>query len=177
MATSGIEESAARLLTAFHDLSGGRLKQPVRLRSSEKPKEEGATQRAGMDPSSTEPDVAVRYLVNKKYVEPAGANAAGANVAYAITVPGMDRVRQMRGVEEPPSGRKKMSDKRQRQLVTGLAIVIAMVLTKPITRFIDEEIPERRGIRDDLTEAVLQGLVRTAAIFSASVLVRKLVSR
>jgi len=177
LTTSGIEESAARLLEAFHDLSGGRLKEPVRLRSSETPREEGAAQRVGMDPTSTEPDVAVRYLSNKKYVETASANKAGANVAYAITVPGMDRVRQMRGLEEPPSERNKMNDKRQRQLVTALSIVIAMVLTKPITRYIDEAIPERRGIKDDLLEAALQGLVRATAIFSASVLVRKLVSR
>ncbi|HET7480191.1 MAG TPA: hypothetical protein VFJ72_11815 [Rubrobacteraceae bacterium] len=172
MTTSGIEESAARLLEAFYDLSRGRLKEPVRLRKSDSPRAEGAAQRAGMDPTSTEPDVAVRYLLNQGYVE-----ATGTNAAYAITVPGMDLVRQRRGLEDPPSERKKMSDKRQRQLVTALAIIIAMVLTRPITRFIDEEIPERRGIKDDLLEAALQGLVRAAAIFAASAIVRKLASR
>jgi hypothetical protein len=67
-----------------------------------------------------------------------------------------------------------MSDKTQRRLLTLLAIVIAMALTRPVSRFIEEEIPERRGIRDDLTEAALQGLVRMVAFFAASFLVRRL---
>ena len=69
-----------------------------------------------------------------------------------------------------------MSDQTQKRLVTVLAIVLAMVLTRPVDRFIDEQIPERRGVKDDLTEAVLQGLVRMAAIFAASVIVRKVAS-
>jgi hypothetical protein len=55
-----------------------------------------------------------------------------------------------------------------------LAIVVSLVLTRPINRFIDEMIPERRGIGDDLTEAALQGLVRAASIFAASAIVRQL---
>ena len=35
-------------------------------------------------------------------------------------------------------------------------------------------IPERRGLRDDLTEAALQGLVRSASILTASVIGRQL---
>ena len=55
-----------------------------------------------------------------------------------------------------------------------LAIVIAMVLSRPVKNFIDEQIPERRGAKDDLLEAVLQGAVRMTAFFAASLLVRKL---
>lgn len=68
-----------------------------------------------------------------------------------------------------------MSDQTQRRLVTVLAIAMAMGLARPVDRFIDEQIPERRGVGDDLTEAALQGLVRMVAFFAASFLVRKLV--
>jgi hypothetical protein len=50
------------------------------------------------------------------------------------------------------------------------------VLARPINNVIDEQIPERRGIKDHITEAVLQGLVRTAAILAASVIVRRVAS-
>jgi hypothetical protein len=43
-----------------------------------------------------------------------------------------------------------------------------------LTRFIGEQIPERRGIRDDVTEAVLKGLVRAVALVVASIIVRQL---
>jgi hypothetical protein len=85
-------------------------------------------------------------------------------------------VREMRGLADPASseGGNKMSDQTQRRLLTGLAIGIAMVLTRPVNRYIAEQIPERRGIRDDLTEAALQGLVRAAAFFVASLVVRQI---
>jgi hypothetical protein len=68
----------------------------------------------------------------------------------------------------------RMDDKTQKRVQTIIAIVIAMALSRPVARFIDEQIPERRGAKDDLFEAVLQGAVRMAAFFAASVLVRKL---
>ena len=68
-----------------------------------------------------------------------------------------------------------MSEQAQRRLLSVLAIAIAMGLTRPLNKFIDEQIPERRGIGDDAAEAILQGLARTTAIFAASVLVRQLV--
>jgi hypothetical protein len=49
-----------------------------------------------------------------------------------------------------------------------------MILTRPVNRYISETIPERRGIKDDLTEAALQGIVRATAIFVASLVVRRL---
>ncbi len=67
-----------------------------------------------------------------------------------------------------------MSEQMQRRLLSVLAIALSLVLTRPINRFIAEMIPDRRGIGDDLTEAALQGLVRTVAIFAASVVVRQL---
>lgn len=67
-----------------------------------------------------------------------------------------------------------MNDQTQRRLLTVLAIAIAMGLNRPLNRFIDEQIPERRGMGDDAAEAILQGLARTTAIFLASVLVRQI---
>jgi hypothetical protein len=66
-----------------------------------------------------------------------------------------------------------MDDKTQKRVQTMLSIVIAMVLSRPVNRFIDEQIPERRGAKDDLLEAILQGVVRMTAFFAASLLVRK----
>lgn len=164
MTTSGIEESAMRLLEAFHDLARGRLKEPVTLGD--------AKREARMDSASTEADVAVRYLVNQRYLE-----AAGTGQVYAITVPGMDKVRQRRGLESAPNEGSNMSDKTQRLLVTVLAIGLSQVLARPLTRFIGEQIPERRGVKDDLAEAFLKGSTRMAAFVIASILVRKLASR
>ncbi len=67
-----------------------------------------------------------------------------------------------------------MSEKMQRRLLSGLAIAIAMGLSSPLSKFIDEQIPERRGLGDDVAEAILEGLARAAAIFLASVLVRQI---
>jgi hypothetical protein len=170
LATSGVEENAMRLLGAFYDLSGEKLTEPVPLGGPEMPGE-GAAPRADLDPESTECEVAARYLVNQGYIAPADA-ASG----YVITVAGFDRVREMRGIGGPaaPAGRSRMSDKTQKQLVTLLSIGISIGLSQPLARFIEKEIPERRGIRDDLTEAVLKGLVRAVALVVASVIVRRL---
>ena len=171
MATSGIEDVAMRLLGAFYDLSGHNPLKPVPIGAAESPPNDSAAKAAGVEPGSTECDVAVRYLLNQGYIEGTGAPSA-----YVITVQGIDRVREMRGLAEPASSRggNRMSDKTQRRLLTLLAIAIAMGLTRPVNRFIAEQVPERRGVRDDLTEAALQGLVRATAFFAASLLVRLL---
>ncbi len=70
-----------------------------------------------------------------------------------------------------------VSEQTQRRLLSVLAIGLSLVLARPINRFIDDMIPERRGIGDDLTEAALQGLVRAASILAASVIVRQLAAR
>jgi hypothetical protein len=170
LATSGVEANAERLLVAFYDLSGEKLTEPVPIGGPEMPGE-GAAPRADLDPESTECAVAARYLVDQGYIAPADA-ASG----YVITVAGFDKVRAMRGMGGPaaPAGRSKMSDKTQKQLVTLLSIGISIGLSQPLARFIEKEIPERRGIKDDLIEAVLQGLVRAVALVVASVIVRKL---
>src|SRR3712207_4701829 len=171
MATSGIEEVASRLLGAFYDLSGHNPLKPVPIGTPDSPPNESAAKTAGVEPGSTECAVAVRYLLNGRYLE---ETATPSN--YEITVQGIEKVREMRGLADPASskGGNRMSDQMQRRLLTVLVIVLTSVLTRPVKRYISEQIPERRGARDDLTEAVLQGLVRMAAVFAASILVRRL---
>src|ERR671910_590790 len=161
-ATSGVEEDAMRLLGAFYDLSEGKLTEPVPLGSPETPGQ-GASPIADLDPDSPECDIAARYLVDQRLTAPAESG-------YTITVAGFDRVGEMRGIGGPvaPAGRSRMSDKTPKQLMTLLSIGISIGLRQPLARFIEKEIPERRGIKDDLTEAVLQGLVRAVALVVAS---------
>ncbi len=80
-----------RLLEAFYDLSEEKLNEPVPL-GEPGDEREGAVTRAGLDPRSTETDVAVKYLLDQGYIEAADETSA----TYRITVPGLDRVRQMR---------------------------------------------------------------------------------
>jgi hypothetical protein len=171
MATSGIEEVAMRLLGAFYDLSGHNPLRPVPIGAPDSPPNESAAKTAGVEPGSTECAVAVRYLLNGGYLEETETSSN-----YEITMQGIEKVREMRGLADPASskGGNRMSDQTQRRLLTVLVIVLTSVLTRPVKRYISEQIPERRGARDDLTEAVLQGLVRTAAVFAASILVRRL---
>jgi hypothetical protein len=168
--TSGVVESAMRLLGAFYDLSDGKLTEPVPLGGADTAGE-GAAQKADLDPESTECSIAARYLVDQKLIE-----ARGQTSEYVITVAGFDKVREMRGMGSPapPAGRNQMSDKTQQRLLTIVSLVISIGLSQPLTRFIGEKIPERRGIRDDLTEAVLQGIVRAVALTLASVIVRQI---
>lgn len=168
MQSSGIKETATRLLGEFYDLAGGNPTTPVPLGAPDG--QEGAAARAGMNPQSTECQTAAKYLSNLGYIK-----AAGAGSAYTITVSGIDRMKEVR--DPLPEERKVMSEKTQRRLVSLLAIAIAMGLSQPVSNFIREQIPERRGIKDDLAEAVLEGLVRMTAIFLASVLVRQLTGR
>jgi hypothetical protein len=171
LATSGLEETALRLLVAFHDLSGGKLREPVPVGGLETPSH-GAAPRVGLNPDSIECDEAVKYLVNQGYLDPADSG-------YAITVAGIDKAREMRGIADPAASpeRSGMSDQTQKRLMTVLSIGISLILSQPLTRFIGEQIPERRGIKDDVTEAVLKGLARTVALVVASVLVRQLALR
>ncbi len=70
-----------------------------------------------------------------------------------------------------------MSDKAQRRLLSLLVIAIFLALDSPLKKLVAEQVPERRDPRDDVTEAVLQGLARTVAVIVASALVRQLAER
>ncbi len=177
LAESGVTDAAMRLLGAIHDLSGGKLYEPVPIVVSGEPTE-GAARKAGVDTDSTEDEVALRYLVNQGYVRASGDPAAGGGQDYELTVAGLDKARQMRGLGDPQQPeRGGMSDSTQKQLVTVLGIVGSQILARPLTRFIGEQVPERRGFKDDLTEAVLKGVARIAALTLASVIVRQLAMR
>jgi membrane protein len=93
MTTSGVEEVAMRLLGAFHDLSGHNPLRPVPIGAPESPPNESAAKAAGVEPESTECDVAVRYLLNQGYIKETYAPSA-----YTISVQGIDRAREMRGL-------------------------------------------------------------------------------
>jgi hypothetical protein len=84
----------------------------------------------------------------------------------------------MRGLGEPEAPeRTGLSDGTQKMLVTALGIVGSQILARPLTRFIGEQVPERRGVKDDVTEAVLKGIARIVALTLASVIVRQLALR
>lgn len=170
MTTSGIEDSATRLLTAFYELSGGKPGAPVPFRDSGTTGGEEAAARAGLDPASTECDITARYLANRGYIRATGEDS------YALTAQGVERIREMRTPEDDGDHgeRSGMSDKTQKRLMTVLAIGMTVAMSQPITNYIEKAIPERRGIRDDLLEAVLQGIVRTFAFFIASIFMRRL---
>jgi hypothetical protein len=66
-----------------------------------------------------------------------------------------------------------MNDATQQRLVTILAAGIAYLISQYVTdRLID--IPEQRGIKDDVLEAVLKGATTATSTILASVLVRRL---
>ena len=66
-----------------------------------------------------------------------------------------------------------MDDATRQRLITLLAAGIAYVISQQVTnRFID--IPEQRGIKDDILEAVLKGATTASSTILASILVRRL---
>jgi hypothetical protein len=91
MPTSGIEDMAMRLLGAFYDLSGHNPIQPVALGTPESPSSESAAKVAGMELGSSGLDVAVRYLLDQRYIKQADVSAT-----YTITIMGIDKVREER---------------------------------------------------------------------------------
>lgn len=65
-----------------------------------------------------------------------------------------------------------MNDEMQQRLVTLMAAGIAALLSRAVVhRFID--IPERRGIKDDVLEAVLKGGTTAVSTVLASLIVRR----
>jgi hypothetical protein len=66
-----------------------------------------------------------------------------------------------------------MDDATRQRLITILAAGIAYVISQQVTnRFID--IPEQRGIKDDVLEAVLKGATTATSTILASILVRRM---
>lgn len=66
-----------------------------------------------------------------------------------------------------------MNDATRQRLITILAAAIAYLISQYVTdRFID--IPDERGIKDDVLEAVLKGATTATSTILASVLVRRL---
>jgi hypothetical protein len=66
-----------------------------------------------------------------------------------------------------------MDDAKQQRMITLLAAGIAYVISQQLTnRLID--IPEQRGIKDDILEAVLKGATTATSTVLASILVRRL---
>lgn len=174
MAESAVRDAALRLLGAIYDLSGGKLYEPVPVVVPGDPAS-GAARKAGIDPDSTEDEVALRYLVDQGYVRAVGDPATGGGQDYELTVAGLDQARQMRGLGEPEAPeRTGLSDGTQKMLVTALGIVGSQILARPLTKFIGEQIPERRGVKDDVLEAVLKGIARIVALTLASIIVRQL---
>ena len=75
--------------------------------------------------------------------------------------------------ETASGGREEMDDATQQRLITLMAAGIAYVISHQVTeRYID--IPEQRGIKDDVLEAVLKGATTATSTILASVLVRRL---
>ena len=91
MATSGIEDSAMRLLGAFYDLSGHNPVVPISIGTPDSTANDSAAKAAGIEPGSTECDVAVRYLLNQGYLKESDEPSA-----YIITVTGIEKVRESR---------------------------------------------------------------------------------
>ena len=66
-----------------------------------------------------------------------------------------------------------MNDATQQRIITLVAAGIAYLITHQLTeRFID--IPEERGIKDDVLEAVLKGATTATSTILASVIVRRI---
>jgi len=66
-----------------------------------------------------------------------------------------------------------MNDTTRQRMITLLAAGIAYIVSQQVTnRFID--IPEQRGIKDDILEAVLKGATTATSTILASILVRRL---
>jgi hypothetical protein len=73
-----------------YDLSGHNPLKPIPISVPESLPNESAAKAAGVEPGSTECDVAVRYLLNQSYIKEADAPPK-----YVITVQGIDRVRDV----------------------------------------------------------------------------------
>ena len=66
-----------------------------------------------------------------------------------------------------------MDDATQQRVITVVAAGIAYLISHQVTeRYID--VPEQRGVKDDILEAVLKGATTATSTILASILVRRL---
>jgi alcohol dehydrogenase YqhD (iron-dependent ADH family) len=66
-----------------------------------------------------------------------------------------------------------VDDATQQRVITLLAAGIAYLISHQLTeRYID--IPEQRGVKDDILEAVLKGATTATSTILASILVRRM---
>ena len=70
-----------------------------------------------------------------------------------------------------------MGDKAQRRLLSLTVVATFIALQIPLKKLVAELVPGRRGPREDVTEALIQGAARTAAVILASTIVRGLADR
>ncbi len=168
---SGVKEDANRLIEAFFDEAGGKLTDPVTL-GGQDTDQDGAADRAGFTTDHTQRDVALNYLLDQGYLQ---ADESG--TGYRLTLAGSDYVREELRPTPASSERSGMQDKRQRQMMTLIATIVSIFISTPITNYVSEQIPERRGIKDDLLEAALEGVVRALSMLAASLAVRQIAGR
>lgn len=71
-----------------------------------------------------------------------------------------------------------MSDKTQTQLLSVLTLVLFEAVKRPLGKLLfAEEVPGRRGPREDAMDAALQAVVRIITVIVASALVRQLANQ
>ncbi len=65
----------------------------------------------------------------------------------------------------------------QRRLLSLLVLTISQVLNRPLRKLVADLVPGRRSPAEDVTEAVLQGMVRMVGVIVASAVVRGLAEK
>lgn len=70
-----------------------------------------------------------------------------------------------------------MGEKAQKRLSSLLVLAMFVALQIPLKRLVAEMVPGKRGPREDVAEALVQGAARMAAVVLASTFVRGLASR
>jgi hypothetical protein len=71
-----------------------------------------------------------------------------------------------------------MDEQTQQRLETLLATGIGMALSRLVAeRYIKDAVPEHRGIKDDITRALLRALTTATSAVLASVIIRQVASR
>lgn len=168
---SSVREDANRLMEAFYDETGGKLTDPVPL-GGEDAEQDGASERAGFTSDHLQRDAALNYLLGQGYIQ---ADESGSG--YRLTLAGSDYVREELRPTPATEERSGLQDKRQRQMMTLIATIVSIFISTPITNYVSEQIPERRGIKDDLLEAALEGVVRALSMLAASLAVRQIAYR